>query len=144
MKRGPVNGWIAILFFLPTAAFADAPPGRYAVSAGTVKDNRTGLVWQQNVDTNLHTWADARDACSRLTLLGIGWRLPTKKELLTLIDPTRFQPAIDPHAFPNTSSEYFWTATVDLADTNGEHWSVRFSDGRALNKVAMSCVRCVR
>lgn len=139
-----MSGWMGLLLLWPTAAFADAPPGRYSVSAGTVKDNRTGLVWQQSVDANLYTWADARDACSRLVLLGSGWRLPTKKELLTLIDPTRFQPSIDPNAFPNTPPEYFWSATVDLADANGDHWSVRFGDGRALNKVAMSCVRCVR
>jgi hypothetical protein len=45
--------------------------------------------------------------CAALSLAGGGFRLPSIAELLTLVDPTRSQPAIDPIAFPGTAGDFF-------------------------------------
>jgi hypothetical protein len=122
-----------------------APPGRYTVSAGTVKDNQTGLTWQQAADANTCTWANAKAYCSGLSLAGTGWRLPLRGELVTLVDLTRSSPAIDPTAFPSTPLERFWSSSPHVA-ASGSAWFVEFSAGYFNNDAVSSAnrVRCVR
>jgi hypothetical protein len=65
------------------------------------------------------TWADAEKACRELRLGGHDdWRLPTIAELLSIMDYTKSNPAIDTEAFPNTPSEWFWTATPYAGDSD--------------------------
>jgi hypothetical protein len=52
---------------------------------GTVTDNVTGLMWQQNMGAKM-TWTEANTLASTLNLAGYDdWRLPTIKELYSLI-----------------------------------------------------------
>ena len=62
---------------------------QYSVDAvaGTVRDNRTGLTWQRDIGTVSYSFGQAEGVCSALGTAGGGWRLPTRKELLTLVDP---------------------------------------------------------
>src|SRR5450755_647914 len=89
---------------------ANAPPGRYSASGGAVVDSATHLIWRQVVATGggvdgagRATWTNAKSYC---TSLGGGYRLPTAKELLTIVDFSKSNPAIDTSsdAFPNTPS----------------------------------------
>jgi hypothetical protein len=57
-------------------------------------------------------WNSAGGYCQQLTLGGNGWRLPSAKELLTLVDPSRYDPAIDLNAFPDTKSVAYWSASI--------------------------------
>ena len=59
---------------------------------------------------------------------GKDWRLPTRKELLSIVDNGRFQPAIDGGHFPNTPPAYFWTASP-YADGLNAAWTVFFRYG---------------
>jgi hypothetical protein len=123
-----------------------APPGRYAFPAsGTVYDTRTALTWQQAVDAGLYTQRAATTYCTGLSLAGTGWRLPNVRELLTLVDPTRFSPAIDPTAFPSTPSDYFWSSSPYVGGSAGG-WLVTFIYGYSNNGSTSSSnlVRCVR
>ncbi len=123
-----------------------APPGRYTDNLdGTVSDMRTKLTWQQAVDPNSYTQANASSYCAALTLASGGWRLPKYSELLTLVDPTSNAPAIDGTAFPNTPPEIFWTSSAYAAST-GVAWYVNFQDGQTTDDAssAMHRVRCVR
>jgi len=74
---------------------------------GTVTDSCTGLMWQKaTADFNqdgmvgLEDVPDYAEVPAYLAALRLGgfddWRLPTFRELWNLIDPTRFQPALDP------------------------------------------------
>ena len=78
-------------------------------------DPKTGLEW--SVDANCFekrmTWEDAIEACKSLDN---GWRLPTVRELASLIDYTRYDPALpEGHPFNNVRSFWYWTATTDVS-----------------------------
>jgi hypothetical protein len=133
---------------------AAAPSGRYTIANGTVLDTKTKLTWQQVLPTTAvdggvmfrtFTQAAAVSYCVSLNLNGTGWRLPTMKELMTLVDPTVFSPAIDTSAFPNTAITTYWTSTPSSIDA-GLFWVVGFYDGftGATTPSSSSIVRCVR
>jgi len=131
---------------------ADAPPGRYTASGGTVVDSATGLAWQQTIATTggddgagRSTWANAKSYCAGL---GGGYRLPTAKELLTIVDFSKANPSIDTsaNAFPNTPSDPFWSATPLRGSPPASAWFISFDNGYAGNVDMMqpNRVRCVR
>src|ERR1041385_4882653 len=84
------------VFAASLPAGADAPPCRYTISNGTVYDSLTKLTWQQAVASGSYDLSQAVNYCSGLTLAGGGWRVPKVSELLTIVDRTRYSPAIDP------------------------------------------------
>jgi hypothetical protein len=129
------------------------PAGRYVATAAvgtsvaTVKDTRTGLTWEAVPSALTYSWVDARPVCfgRRGT-----WRLPTHKELLTLVDPTHFNPTIDDAAFPDAPVGLFWTATpfVGTGGAAGANyaWAIVFNDGEAKPPpwAGPYAVRCVQ
>jgi hypothetical protein len=147
MKR--VRVWsTAGVIGLAMIASAAAPPGRFVVNAaaGTVRDGTTNLTWQRTVSGS-YTWAQATTYCQGLNLgvFSTGWRLPTKKELETLVDFRALDPAIDVTAFPGTPADRFWTSTP-YAGSSGSAWFVSFGYGYS-NVYFTSdtySVRCVR
>src|SRR5450631_801437 len=96
-------GTAALVF--RTVARANAPAGRYGGSGSIVVDSKTNLTWQQSPAPSGMSWANAKTYCAGVgsTLGGTGWRLPTEKELLTLIDYSQATgPLIDQSAFAGT------------------------------------------
>ena len=128
---------------------------------GTVTDNNTGLMWQQEDDGNIYNWYVAsgtydatynptsQDVCGALNLGGHSdWRLPAKKELMTIVDygipyPG---PTIDTTYFPNTKSVYYWTSTSFVGGLPTFAFSASFGDSIVsyVNKPWSGYVRCVR
>jgi hypothetical protein len=124
---------------------ADARPGRYVVKPTTVYDTRTRLTWQRDVGISLYTWTEAEDYCKKLDIDGGAWRLPGVKELETLVDESRVNPAIDEAAFPATPAKFFWTdSLVTNFPSNG--WTVDFNRGgdNFFPVTSGQLVRCVR
>jgi hypothetical protein len=63
-------------------------------------------------------WDSAVDYCDNLDFDGYDdWRLPNIKELQSIIDYGRANPAIDTDIF-NTYSDYHWSSTSSLYDTD--------------------------
>jgi hypothetical protein len=125
---------------------ADAPPGRYAFpDAGVVLDTRTGLVWQRATSPDAYSWDQAGAYCQSLTLDGTGWRLPSVKELHTIVDIAREIPAADPTAFPDAVSVQYWTSSP-LVGAPTSAWVIDFRNGAAMPTSAdqASRARCVR
>lgn len=124
---------------------ADAPPGHFTdLADGTVRDNVTGLVWQQSFSASGRSQAFSLTYCTGLGLSGGGWRLPTVLELASIVDETRATAVVDPAFFPGVSTELFWSATT-AAPSNG--WYVDFANGSAYNQPASwgtPFARCVR
>jgi uncharacterized repeat protein (TIGR01451 family) len=56
------------------------------------------------------------------------WRLPTYKELLTIVDYSQSSPATNSIVFPDAPSSFFWTAT-DSAVLSSLAWIVDFAYG---------------
>jgi hypothetical protein len=121
--------------------------GRYAVTDQTVHDARTGLTWQRAPAPTTYDRAGARAYCASAELGGEGWRLPTGKELLTLVDYDVGPPGptIDAVAFPQTPGAFFWSATELTVPTPAVMF-VDFGYGHATNYAVAptSHVRCVR
>jgi hypothetical protein len=124
------------------------PAGRYTYPAtGTVYDTKTKLTWQQTATSVMYAWADAKTYCAGVgaTLGGTGWRLPTLKELQTIVDETREAPSIDPTVFPGASADFFWSSSP-VAGVPSFAWAVNFHWGASYVYALTSsnAVRCVR
>jgi hypothetical protein len=122
-------------------------PARHELKAEAelVTDLATGLVWEQKAASELYTWSDAETRCAGLELDGGGFRLPTLKELHTLIDERRANPAIDRKLFPGSKAAIYWTSSP-LAKFQTYAWSVNFAYGLDywFGKDTRELVRCVR
>jgi len=105
--------YLGLAAWLHAAAWADAPADRYKIDAATseVTDRRTGLVWQHPISPSFYAWDAATTYCRGLRSGALAFRLPSFKELISLVDPMRRMPALDVRAFPNASSELYWTAS---------------------------------
>jgi hypothetical protein len=117
----------------------------YLVDNGTVTDTKTGLMWQQGENSTM-TWEAALSFCEGLSLGGHSdWRLPNIKELESLTDDTRYNPAIETTFFPNAHAPGYWSSTTNAEGSHGA-WYVVFGHGIVSNNYKNSSyyVRCVR
>jgi hypothetical protein len=103
---------------------------------GTVKDNLTGLEWAQaphslsGNSTNMD-WNSAIDFCNNLVYAGHSdWRLPSRKELMSLVDYGRYSPALPAgHPFAGVQDgKYCWSGT-SRAYSAGYAWIVVVVNG---------------
>lgn len=121
---------------------------------GVVKDDIYKLIWQDG-DLSPHemTHDEAVHYCENLNSAGFNdWRLPTIKELLSITDDTRFEPAIN-KAFKNVAYEttdhrgerWYWSQTKS-AGASSSVWVVNSNDGFVGWRDVSSrrFVRCVR
>ncbi|MBI4791914.1 MAG: DUF1566 domain-containing protein [Deltaproteobacteria bacterium] len=127
------------------------------------RDNVTGLIWEMKTDNgsihdrnNHYTWCDTNPATNGgdAGTCGDGtdtedfidevnnedfgghadWRLPTVKELSTLVnsDIPYPGPTINTTYFPETVSSCYWSSTTNANYTNGA-WPVDFYNGYVEN-----------
>lgn len=105
---------------------------RFIVVMGgeAVKDNKSGLTWEQAPDAFHGVWNESIAHCPEKTVGGQkGWRLPTVKELASLTDPEQRDPALPAgHPFSNVKSAIFWSATPSSTDEIVA-WHVSFLSG---------------
>ncbi len=108
-------------------------------SDGTVTDNLTNLIWLKNANSfGAKNWSTAKTDCKTLASGAGGltdgssagdWRLPTVKELQSLIDFSQYNPALPPgHLFTNVQPGYYWSG-VTCADSADNAWYVTMSNG---------------
>lgn len=141
-------------FYRQDAQLAQTEPSYTALSDGTVKDNVTGLIWQKTPGPKV-TWKEAYDQVKACRVGGYSdWRMPTIKELYSLIefsglDPSSLRsakgskPFIDTRYFDfqmgNTTrgerviDSQYWSSTMYVGKTMGGDptaFGVNFADGR--------------
>lgn len=69
------------------------------------------------------------DRCSSLRLLGFDdWSLPTREQLIAIIDDTRHEPCVDTSVFPRVKRRWHWTSSSS-AWSSASAWLVGFSYG---------------
>jgi Protein of unknown function (DUF1566) len=126
---------------LPISMGAFAAPFTVSADGQEVTDTKTGLVWRRcaegmtaiggtctgTASTFTHEAALTR-ASTQATANSVAWRLPNVKELSSIADKSRSNPAIDTAAFPATPANLFWSSSpyVGYADVA---WVVVFYDG---------------
>jgi len=83
---------------------------------GTVTENVTKRMWQQNIDHQQRDWEGSLQYCENLALGGHNdWRLPNIKEAISIVNYNKTSPSIDEAFFPNTPlKSFFWTSTSDV------------------------------
>jgi hypothetical protein len=113
------------------ANYAPRNPHSYTdLGNGIVRDNVTGLEWQQDTH-GTYTWQQAIDYCENLMYAGYNdWRLPTIKELSTLVDSSIPipGPTINTDYFLTTQPSFYWSSTNNARTTDRACY-VDFNDG---------------
>jgi hypothetical protein len=113
---------------------------------GTVSDENTGLMWQAT-EARPMNWQHALAYCQALELGGFNdWRLPTVRELSTLVKIGPDSPALDPDFFPGCRPGAYWSGTTCVLYP-AFAWYVDFADGLEKNsgyKKQRYFVRAVR
>ena len=134
------TGVLAILLGT-TSAQAKAPSGRYQVVADGVLDTRTHLTWQNPAPASA-PWDEAKTYCASV---GTGWRLPTLKELETLIDYAAVSASLVDPIFADTQPLEYWSSTP-ARDAAGYAWTLTFQYGEAMpeRQTSRYSLRCVR
>jgi hypothetical protein len=113
---------------------------------GTVTDTSSGLMWEQAGSSNEMRWEQALAYSEGLNCGGYtDWRLPTIKELRSLVDYSRYSPAIDTACFPKAAASRYWSSTTDPGSTSSA-WCIHFNDGDddSYDKSGNAYVRAVR
>jgi len=104
-----------------------------------IKDNVTGLIWEIktndgsiNDKDDTYTWDNANNFITTLNNENFSgfsdWRLPTIKELSTIVNSEAYNPCINKTFFPNTVSSNYWSSTYS-AFTNTFIWYLDFNTG---------------
>jgi len=146
----PIAGVLTIAVF----ARGHAPPDQYLTfgsQAVFIDDPHTKLTWERIIDPTPTTHALAVMQCQQ-----IGHRLPTYRELLTIVDEDphdEWDPEagaaapryIDPDAFPGTPPAAFWTMSPGAGNSKTAFKVVDFSSGRTteLGAANTAYYRCV-
>jgi hypothetical protein len=88
---------------------------------------------EQSPDFFYGAWAEAIAHCQAKTVGGqAGWRLPTIKELASLIDSSQKDPALPSgHPFGNIKSSIYWSSTPSETD-DIVAWHVSFFTGEVV------------
>ena len=117
-----------------------------------VRDANTGYVWEVKTSANKHilyAWEEAFVFVSQLNERKFGgyndWRLPAVRELYTLVDVSKYDPAINIVYFPNTQLGGYWSSTTEDRST-GRALYVGFLNGYVYGngKSYLYYVRAVR
>ena len=114
----------------------------------TVKDVTTGVTWLRcSVG---QAWDPSLETCTGQIVklnhdeipialtqakkqLGGNWRLPTRKELMSLVCDECLPPKINSKYFPNLSSEAYWTSDKNWMNPR-TYWTVNFMTGHTYNR----------
>ncbi|MFH1809054.1 MAG: DUF1566 domain-containing protein [Pseudomonadota bacterium] len=122
--------------------------GNLRFTAGTYVDRRSGLQWQSQ-HTADQSLQQALALCEGLSLASHDdWRLPSLKEMETLVDRTDAHQS-SPQTFAgivdSTIANEYWTSTPATPPLYG-FYTVSFDNGRHLSRYRSSShyVRCVR
>jgi len=112
-----------------------------------ILDTSTNLLWQDASDNKSLsiTYKESQEYCSKLVIAEYhNFRIPTLRELQTIIDYTNYKPAII-DGFNYISNESYWTSTPSAKDQEFI-WSINFTKGeRSTNaKYYDRHIRCVQ
>jgi len=141
---------VVVCLFVAAAASADAPSDQYDPfnpQQTDIEDHWARLDWQRIFDPAMVNQGTAMQECA-----AVGDRLPTYRELLTLVDENphaEWDPKaqkstdryIDPNAFPATPAGPFWSMSPGAGKSTFK--VVDFATGESSDFNGVAWVRCV-
>lgn len=85
---------------------------------GTVTEKVAQLMWVQKVESGLLGWEESLQYCEDLNYAGHkDWKLPSNKEITSIVDLRKQKPALDVTIFPDTDYKaYYWSRTPETRD----------------------------
>ena len=123
------------------------PTEQFIIDAdkGTVLDTKTVLMWKRCVEgrsgvdcmtgnEQYLAWGEALRQAADSTHAGYkDWRVPSVKELKSLVEAACFQASINEDVFPETPADWTWSSTPSPSSTAGAlpAWFVSFYYGRS-------------
>ena len=144
--------FLCLLGLMPVAA--SAQPFVISTDGSEVTDQKTGLIWRRCAEgmqvsggtctgTALSYTHEA--ALQHAAAVASPWRLPNIKELSSIVDKSRSNPAIDATAFPATPASFFWSSSPYVGNP-ANAWVVDFYDGyvNGISRGGSNYVRLVR
>ena len=119
----------------------------FVKSGEVVYDKANHLVWQDDVSVEEKElkYNEAKDYCAALVIEDKdNWRVPNIYELRSIVDFTRYKPALQ-RGFHFGLSENYWSSTP-YADDKDRAWFVNFKSGSVEHSRHSYdfYVRCVR
>lgn len=134
MKQGSYLVWPASRGAVRHPAIPVAGPQRFISADDGIYDALTGLTWRRDADAagGPLTWPDALSAVDHLNRTSASrhndWRLPTIRELESLVDLTSHSPALSAgHPFIRVQSGY-WSSTTSVYEARYA-WVLYIRDG---------------
>ena len=118
---------------------------------GIVTDHKRGVMWQDDsgVSQSQSSLSGSITYCEDLTLGGYtNWSLPNLNEMASIVDLEQYGFGINP-AFQNDRGYYYWTSSLDTANSTDTAWLV-YSGGGNSNLIYGSLIsdrfyaRCMR
>lgn len=116
----------------------DSSRFKCVMDGAAVRDKQTGLIWLRDTrfDNKSVPWQEAADFCQLFELEDKkDWRLPTRDELITLLDTSKWYPALpEGQPFKLRDGAYkdgggYWTSTEYEGD-NKYAWRVELAQGQ--------------
>jgi len=131
--------WLALAALCAACVVAPAQAQTrfsYSANGAEVTDSKTGLTWRRCSEGQTWSAGTCTGSAATYTHEGAlahaqtqtGWRLPNVKELVSLADKSRSNPAIDTTAFPATPSNWYWSSSP-LVGNSSLAWLVGFNYG---------------
>lgn len=123
----------------------------YLLSSSILNDDNFGIMWQGIVDNNQTKmrYDDAQGYCNKLTEGGYSdWRLPTIKELQSILDINNYKPAVKKVFANSTKSDDCYMSSSLHADNFDQVWIIYYKVGNTswygYRNSTQCYVRCVR
>lgn len=145
----PARGWASWRMPNPVDEAGLPNPHKYdgGADAGIIYDERTALTWEASISAPSIDAVAASARCTSLSASRFGaytdWRLPTRIELVSIVDYTRDAgAAIDP-VFARTPGDRFWTQSP-LPPPKSGFWMIDFTNGATDTTHTTAYARCVR
>lgn len=106
------------------------------------------IQWQDNKESKeiRKDWQESNRYCEELVLEGHDdWRLPTIKELQSLVDLNKYRPAIKDNIKNISVLTFYWSST-QVADDPKSAWHIFYKYGESYygSKTEKYGVRCIR
>jgi hypothetical protein len=114
--------------------------------ATTILDNMTDVEWTIQPHTDSLTWEDALSWAEQFIIAEKdNWRLPNIKELQSLTDVTKANPAVDNTVFSSLAGKKFWSSTT-LANQaqRAWYWDTQFGITTYADKIRRLNILLVR